>query len=49
MVAFNMNEARVDIAYVGTFDQLRGMLADAGIDMTSRDGKWWLGRSEGQP
>lgn len=49
MVAFNMNEARVDIAYVGSFDQLRGTLADAGIAMTSRDGMWWLSRNEGQP
>jgi hypothetical protein len=49
MVAFNMNEARLDIAYVGSLDQLRGTLADAGIAMTSRDGKWWLTRNEGQP
>jgi hypothetical protein len=44
MVAFNLNEARVNIAYVGSLDQLRGTLADAGIAMTSRDGKWWLSR-----
>ena len=31
MIAFNMNEARIDIAYVGSFDQLRGTLLDAGI------------------
>lgn len=49
MVAFNMNEARVNIAYVGTLDQLRGTLADAGIAMISRGGKWWLSRSEGAP
>jgi len=49
MVAFNMNEARVDIAYVGSFDQLRGTMADAGIAMSSRDGTWWISRNEGQP
>ena len=49
MIAFNINEARLDIAYVGTLDQLRGTLADAGIAMTSRGGKWWLSRNEGGP
>jgi hypothetical protein len=49
MVAFNLNEARVNIAYVGSLDQLRGTLADAGIAMTSRDGKWWLSRNQGVP
>ncbi len=46
MIAFNMNEARIDIAYVGSFDQLRGTLLDAGISMTSRDGVWWLARAD---
>lgn len=47
MIAFSLNEARLDIAYVGSFDQLRGTLADAGINMNSRDGIWWLTRADG--
>lgn len=47
MIAFSLNEARLDIAYVGSFDQLRGTLADAGINMNSRDGIWWLSRADG--
>lgn len=47
MVAFNLGEARLALAYVGNFEQLRGALADAGLAMTSRDGTWWLSRTEG--
>ncbi|HTO42268.1 MAG TPA: hypothetical protein VL026_14955, partial [Rhizomicrobium sp.] len=47
MVAFNLSEARLALAYAGNFEQLRGALADAGIAMTSRDGTWWLSRAEG--
>ncbi|HEY4123185.1 MAG TPA: hypothetical protein VGM36_01145 [Rhizomicrobium sp.] len=49
MIAFSINEARVDIAYVGSFDQLKSTLADTGISMTSRDGIWWLARADGAP
>jgi len=48
MVAFNLSQARLSLAYVGSLDQLRGTLADAGIAMTMRDGLWWLTRTEGQ-
>jgi hypothetical protein len=49
MVAFTMNEARINIAYVGSFDQLKTMLGDAGVSMVSRGGTWWLARAESPP
>ncbi len=45
LVAFSIHEARINVAYVGTLDQLRANLAHSGLVLTSRAGLWWLTRS----
>jgi hypothetical protein len=43
VVAMNTGEARIVISYVGTADQLSGLVHQAGLDLTDDDGTWWLG------
>jgi len=44
--AMNIGEARVTITYAGAPDQLRDLAAQSNLNLSNRDGVWWL--SEGR-
>jgi hypothetical protein len=41
-VALDTGEARFNITYAGTMDQLHSALNDAGLSMTQKAGLWWI-------
>ena len=47
VVAMNIGEARLSLSYLGTFDQLREALAQAGLVLANRDGVWQLSQGAG--
>jgi hypothetical protein len=50
VVAMDMGEARLTISYIGTQDQLREALAQAGLTLAGRGGSWQLSQgSSGAP
>ena len=42
VLGMNTGQARLVLTYAGTADQLHDMLSDANIDLSQRDGRWWL-------
>jgi hypothetical protein len=42
IIAMNIGEARIAISYVGTQDQFSDQLAQAGLELSSRNGTWTL-------
>ena len=45
--AIDIGQARLSISYIGTIDQLRAALAQAGIGLVSRGGTWQLTQGTG--
>jgi len=45
VVAMDIGEARVEISYAGTTDQLNEQLARAGLALSNDKGQWWVSRS----
>jgi len=42
IVGMDAGEARVALTYAGSADQLHDMLTGANLDLSQRDGRWWL-------
>lgn len=49
IAAMDVGEARLTISYIGTPDQLKAVLAQAGVSLTGRGGNWQIGPGAGQP
>lgn len=47
VVAMDIGEARLSLSYLGTVDQLRDALAQAGITLVNRGGVWQLSQGAG--
>jgi hypothetical protein len=47
VVAMDIGEARLSLSYIGTVDQLREALAQAGIALVNRGGVWQLSQGAG--
>ncbi|MGH6875795.1 MAG: hypothetical protein ACREHV_00295 [Rhizomicrobium sp.] len=45
VVAMDIGEARLEIAYVGSTDQLNEQIARAGLALADENGQWWLGKA----
>ncbi|HEY6578956.1 MAG TPA: hypothetical protein VIY09_06515 [Rhizomicrobium sp.] len=48
VVAMDIGEARLEISYVGSTDQLNQQLARSGLALANQDGQWWLGKAEAE-
>ncbi len=44
--AMNVGEARINISYSGTLEQLRNLAAQSGITFSNRDGLTWVSRGK---
>lgn len=42
VLAMDIGEARIEIAYVGSTDQLNEQLARQGLNLANESGQWWL-------
>ena len=47
VIAIDIGEARLSLSYLGTLDQLRDALAQAGLVLANRDGVWQLSQGAG--
>jgi len=48
VLAMDIGEARVEIAYAGTTDQLNQQLSRQGLNLANEGGQWWLERADTQ-
>jgi hypothetical protein len=46
VVAMDIGEARVEIAYAGSADQLNQQLSRQGLTLANEGGQWWLARAD---